>query len=91
MYIESDQRSLSDQDTSMPKGIPLTEHEQMRRRHEIFGLPFSFSAYRGARKPACDGLEPGCTLHQEKQPIFLDSYAHNRGQIGCTGTNSDRQ
>ena len=37
MYIESERWSLSDQDTSMPKGIPLPEHELMRRRHEIFG------------------------------------------------------
>ena len=37
MYIESDRRSLYGQDKSMPKGIPLTEEEQIRRRHEIFG------------------------------------------------------
>ncbi len=37
MYIKSDQRSLSGQDKTLPKGIPLTEEEQMRRRHEIFG------------------------------------------------------
>ncbi len=37
MYSKSDQRSLRGQELSMPKGIPLTDEEQIRRRHEIFG------------------------------------------------------
>src|SRR5512147_1707266 len=39
-YTESEQWSLSDTyallESHMPKGIPLTEEEQSRRRHEIF-------------------------------------------------------
>jgi TetR/AcrR family transcriptional regulator, cholesterol catabolism regulator len=37
MYIKSDQRSLSDQELHVPRGIPLTPEEQNRRRHQIFG------------------------------------------------------
>ncbi len=37
LYARSDHRSLSAPELHVPKGIPLTEEEQVRRRHEIFG------------------------------------------------------
>lgn len=50
MYIESERRSLSDQDKSMPKGIPLTEHEQMRNSREISGASVQLRLSQGFRE-----------------------------------------
>ncbi len=62
MYSESDRCSLSGPDVRMPKGIPLTDQQQDRRRHQIFGASLKLFVQNGFQETSLREIAQGAGM-----------------------------